>query len=163
MDLGSFIILVICCLIMAAGLFSIIFPLLPSVPLVWLGIFLYAVTTHFEKIDEKLLIIITVMLLAVVLLDYVTEVWGIKGLKFSFWAIVGAVIGGLIGSVFSIFWGLIIGPLVGALVGEVISGQDLAFAIKTKKYTIICYVAGTIIKVSVAVAMIGLFIWKLAG
>ncbi|MFA5069717.1 MAG: DUF456 domain-containing protein [Patescibacteria group bacterium] len=163
MDLGLTLVLIICGLIMMAGLFSIIFPYLPSIPLIWLGIFLFAVANKFEKIDEKFLLLMTVLLLVVILLDYMTDYWGAKGLVFSFWAILGAVIGGLIGSLFNIIWGLILGPLVGALLGEIMSGQDLAFAIKTKRYTIICYVAGTIIKISVGVAMVGLFIWKLTS
>lgn len=163
MSFGLILILIVCCLIMLAGLVSIIFPFLPSIPLIWLGIFLYAIATRFEKIDEKFLVIMTVLLLVVIFLDYITEVWGIKNLKFSFWAIFGAVIGGLIGSFINLFWGLIIGPLAGTIVGEIISGQDLAFEVKMKKYTVICFVAGTILKISVAVGMIGLFIWKLAG
>jgi len=161
MDYGLIIITIICFAIMLAGLVSIIFPVLPSIPFIWLGIFLYAIATKFEKVDEKFVLIITIMLLAVVLLDYITEFWGLKRWRFSFWIILGAVAGGIIGSLFTLGLGMLLGAVAGALIAEIISGQDLTFAIKTKKYTIICYVAGTILKLGVGVSMIGLFIWKL--
>jgi len=161
MDYGLIIVTIVCFAIMIAGLISIIFPFLPSIPFIWLGIFLYAVATKFEKIDEKFVLTITIMLLAVILLDYITEFWGLKRWRFSFWAVFGAVLGGIIGSFFNLVLGLLLGALVGALIAEVLSGQDITFAIKMKKYTIICFVAGTIIKLAVGVSMIGMFIYKL--
>ncbi len=163
MDIGLIIITIVCFAIMVAGLISIVFPLLPSTPLIWLGIFLYAIATNFEKVDEKFVLTITIMLLAVILMDYISDFWGLRRWRFSFWAVIGAVIGGIIGSFFNVVLGLLLGALVGALIAEILSGQDLTFAINTKKYTIICYVAGTIVKISVAVVMIGLFIYRLTG
>jgi hypothetical protein len=39
-------------------------------------------------------------------------------------------------------------------------GRDTPYALETKSYIIIGYVGGTIIKFTVAVAMIGLFLWR---
>jgi len=155
------IVLILCLLIILAGLVSIIFPFLPSIPVIWLGIFLYAAATSFEKITEGFIAIMALLMIAVVILDYVTMVSGLREYKASFWGIVGAVIGGYIGSLVNLVIGLILGALFGAIIAEILSGQDLAFAFRTKKYTIIGFFAGTSIKIAVGVTIAGLFIWKI--
>jgi hypothetical protein len=148
---------------MAAGLVSIVLPFLPSIPMIWLGIFLYAIASNFEKIDNSFLLLISVLTLAVIFMDYIVLSLGLRQYRFSIWGIIGAVIGGIIGSFFNLFLALIVGPILGAVVGQILSGQDMTYVFQMKKYTIIGFIGGTITKITVGVAMIGLFIWKLVS
>jgi len=163
MDWFTIIILIACFAIMIAGLGSIFFPIIPSIPMIWLGIFLYAIATGFEKIDSNFLLLISILTLAIIFLDYIVLTLGVRKFNFSVWGIVGAIVGGVIGSFFNLFFALVIGPVLGAVVGQILTGQDLTYIFQMKKYTVIGFIGGTVVKISVGVAMIGLFIWKLVS
>lgn len=143
------------------GLISIVFPFLPSIPVIWLGIFLFGVGTNFQVVDANFMLLISLLAFSTIFLDYTTSVWGLKKYRGSFWGIIGAVLGGLVGSIFGILGALVIGPIFGAIVFEMIRGRDNAFGIETERFTIIGFIGGTIVKFSVGVAMIGLFLWKI--
>ncbi len=144
-----------------AGLVSIVFPFLPAIPVIWLGIFLYGVGTSFAVVDASFMLLISLLAFATVFLDYTTSVWGMREYRGSFLGIVGAVVGGLLGSLFGLLGGLVIGPVTGAIVFEMLRGRDNVFSIETDRYTIIGFIGGTIMKFSIGVAMIGLFVWRL--
>lgn len=161
MDLGQSLVLVACIMIMAVGLGAIVLPLLPSIPLIWLSIFLYALVSDFQKISVDFILLSTLMTIAVVVIDYIASSYGIKRFRASVFGLVGALIGGLVGFAFGAFVGLVVGPLLGAVMGETLLGRDILFSYQTKKYIVIGMVGGTFIKVVVGVAMVGLFIWQL--
>lgn len=143
------------------GLISIVFPFLPSIPVIWLGIFLYGVGTNFAVVDAQFMLLISLLAFATVFLDYTTSVWGLKKYHGSTWGIVGAVVGGLVGSLFGLLGGFVIGPIFGAVIFEMLRGRDNVFGIETDRFTIIGFIGGTLVKFSVGVAMIGLFLWKI--
>ena len=145
------------------GLISIVFPFLPSIPVIWLGIFLYGVGTNFSVIDANFMLLISLMAFATIFLDYTTTVWGLRKYQGSMTGLLGAVVGGLFGSLFGIFTGFVVGPIMGAIVFEMLRGRDNVFGIETERFTIIGFIGGTIIKFAVGVAMIGLFLWKLVS
>lgn len=145
------------------GLISIVFPFLPSIPVIWLGIFLYGVGTNFQVVNSNFMLLVSLLAFATIFLDYTTAVWGLKKYRSSAWGIMGAVLGGLVGSLFGIMGGLVIGPVFGAVVFEMLRGRDNVFGVETERFTIIGFIGGTLIKFSVGVAMIGLFLWKIVS
>lgn len=161
MELGQSVVLVVCIMVMLVGLAAIILPLLPSIPFIWLGIFLYALVSDFEKISIDFVLLVTLMGMVVIVIDYVASSYGVKKFRASVFGLTGALIGGLLGFAFGPLGGLVVGPLVGAVVGEAIVGRDTLFAYETKKFIVIGMVGGTFIKVVVGVAMVGLFLWQL--
>lgn len=163
MPLPEIFILIICLIFILVGFVGIMLPIIPSIPLIWFGIFLYGLATDFTEIDPSLLILVSILGLVVILLDYVTLIWGGRRFRASVWGVLGAVVGGLAGSCLGLLYGLVVGPLFGAIVSQLIVGRDEVFALETKRFTVIGYVGGTIIKFTVGVAMVGLFVWKLVG
>lgn len=147
-------------LVMLGGLIGIILPFIPSIPLIWLGVFLYGVTTDFVRVDSDFLLIVSSLALATIFLDYITSLWGQKQFRVSVWTVFGAVLGGLVGSLFSFFYALVAGPVIGAVVTEIVRGRDSAFSFETGRYRIIGFVGGTIVKLSVGLAIIGLFLYE---
>jgi uncharacterized protein len=154
--------LTLCFFLVLVGFVGIFFPVVPSIPLIWFGILLYGLATNFAVVDGQFLLLISVLGLVVVLLDLIAYLWGGKPFSANFWGVSGAVVGGLVGSFFGLFYGLVVGPVFGAIIGQLLFGRDALFAIETKRYIIIGYVGGTIIKIAVGVAMVGLFIWRLS-
>ncbi len=149
-----------CFLLIVVGFGGILVPLIPSIPFIWFGIVLYGIATDFSVVNASFLLLISILGLTVVLLDFIAHLWGGKEFRASFWSVIGAVLGGIAGSFFGYLFGFVVGPLVGAIVSQLLIGRDTAFALETKRYVIIGYVGGTIIKFTVAVAMIGLFLWR---
>lgn len=143
------------------GLISIVFPFLPSIPVIWLGIFLYGVGTNFQVVNANFMLIISLLAFTTIFLDYTTSVWGLKKYRGSLWGVLGAILGGLFGSLFGILGGLVIGPVFGSIVFEMLRGRDNVYGVETERFTVIGFIGGTIVKFSVGIAMIGLFLWKI--
>ncbi len=147
--------------VMLVGLISIVFPFLPSIPVIWLGIFLYGVGMNFSVVDANFMLLISLLAFTTVFLDYTTTVWGLKKYRGTPWGILGAVLGGFVGSLFGILGAFVIGPIMGSVVFEMLRGRDNVFGIETERFTIVGFIGGTLVKFSVGVAMIGLFLWKI--
>ncbi|MFH0853374.1 MAG: DUF456 domain-containing protein [bacterium] len=153
-------ILTLCFFIILVGLVGIVFPIVPSIPLIWFGIVLFGIATDFTVIDSSFLLMVSILGLIVVMLDFVGYLWGGKPFRASIWSVVGAVVAGLIGSFFGPLYGLVVGPLFGAIISQLIVGRDLVYSVETRRYIIIGYMGGTVIKFTVGIAMIGLFLWQ---
>jgi hypothetical protein len=160
MDVYHIIILIISLLIMLGGLSGVILPVIPSTPLIWLGIFIYAVCDGFESISWLLLLIFAVLTIFSVVLDYFGGVIGAKKFGATKWGVVGSIVGGIGGFFMGGIIGIIIGPFLGAVLLELIFGKDLRGAFKSGVGTLVGFIGGAITKLAIGVIMIGIFIWK---
>lgn len=156
----NLVLVIVTALLMVIGFLGTIFPHLPGLPLLWSVVVIYGITTQFEKIDTNFLILTTLLIILVFLLDLIASVRGTKKLEASFWGVFGALAGGIIGAGFNNLAVLVILPIVGAVIGELISGRDAVYKIETENYHLVGFVGGTIVKVSVGITIIGLFLWK---
>ncbi|MBI5466924.1 MAG: DUF456 domain-containing protein [Candidatus Kerfeldbacteria bacterium] len=145
------------------GLASIVFPIAPSIPTIWLGIFIYAAAHGYQGISQDFVGLISIVAMATILLDYTLSRSGVKKLTVGPWAIIGAVVGGLVGSLIGPIYAFLVGPIVGALVTEMLRGHDRIYSYQTGNYTIVAFMGGTIIKLIASIIMIGLFILRLQG
>lgn len=157
MDYGQAIIAIACGVVMIIGMFGIILPFFPGLILMWTAFALYAGITGFEVINYGHIFIITFLVFISLVLEYVSRNWGGHKYNTSKWGLIGAVIGGLIGSMFGWFMALLIGPFVGAVIGEVYAGRDGVYKIKFKDYSLIGFVGGTLVKIAVGVAILGIY------
>lgn len=148
-------------ILILGGLFSILFPIAPSVPTVWFGIFIYAASHNYLDIDQQFMVIISVIALATILLDYALSRSGFQKMKAGPWGIVGAVLGGAVSTVFGPIGTYLAGPILGAIIAETLRGRDRVYSYKTGNYTIVAFMGGTVIKLVAALGMIGLFILRL--
>ena len=160
MDVFQIIILIIVLLIMLGGLSGIVLPIIPSTPLIWLGIFIYAVCDGFESISWLLLLIFAVLTIFSVVLDYLGGVIGAKKFGATRWGIIGSIFGGIGGFFMGGIVGIIIGPFLGAVLLEIVFGKDLRGAFKSGVGTLVGFIGGAIAKLAIGVIMIGIFIWK---
>ncbi len=160
MDIYHIIILIISLLIMFGGLSGIVLPVIPSTPLIWLGIFIYAVCDGFESISWLLLLIFAVLTIVSVVLDYFGGVIGAKKFGATKWGIIGSIFGCIGGFITGGIVGIIIGPFLGAVLLELVFGKDLRGAFKSGVGTLAGFIGGAITKLAIGVIMIGIFIWK---
>ena len=115
MDVILIILGAICLLL---GLIGCVAPVLPGVPLSYLGLLLLHWTDRVQ-FSWQFLTIWAVIVVVIQILDYFIPAWGTKkfgGSKYGVW---GSTIGLFVG-LFMGPWGIIVGPFVGAVLGELL-------------------------------------------
>jgi uncharacterized protein YqgC (DUF456 family) len=151
--------LIISSLLMLIGLAGVIIPVIPGVPLVWLGLFIYAIGTGFTSISITAVVIFFILMVITLALDFVVPMLGIKKYKASHWALLGSFLGFIIGITVFGFWGIILGPIVGAFVAELIAKGELKRGAQAALGALLGSVVGTLLKLTISMVMIGYFIW----
>jgi len=145
---------------MTAGMAGIIVPIIPSIPLIWLGSFIYAIFTHFEKITWVVLLIFALLTIFSIVLENIGNVYGAKKFGATKWGIIGSVVGTGVGFYTGGPIGLILGPVIGTIVFEFIGGKGYKGALKSGLGNFVGFLGGSILKFVVGLAMIIVFIWK---
>lgn len=148
-------------ILIIGGLLTIIFPIAPAIPTIWLGIFIYAALHNYTDISQSFMTVISTIAVSTIVLDYLLSRSGVKKLQAGPWGIFGAIFGGLIGTFFGPIGTYLAGPILGALVLETVRGRDRIYSYQSGNYTIIAFMGGTIIKLVAALGMIGLFMLRL--
>jgi uncharacterized protein YqgC (DUF456 family) len=144
-----------------AGFLGIFLPILPGIPLAWLGFFIFAIGTGFTRISILATVVFFVLMLVVLLLDFLAPVLGAGKYKASKWGIAGAFVGFLVGVLIFGFWGIILGPFIGALLGEIAARRPAGQAFKSAAGTLIGFLAGSLIKTIYIFVLLGFFIYSL--
>src|SRR5687767_10938311 len=147
-------------ILVLAGLAGTILPALPGVPLVFAGMLLAAWAGGFERISIATVVLLGVLTALAVAADFVATLLGAKGFGASKWALVGAALGAVVG-LFAGIVGLIVGPMLGALAGELIAGSSLRQAAKAGTGAAIGFIVGTLAKIALSFAMLGVFVFAL--
>lgn len=166
MDTIVITLLVLAALLVIAGVAGLFFPALPGAPLLFSGLLLAAWAEDFHYVDFRTL----TLLLALTVPTYFGDMLSSRHREEQYatrWrAVIGAVLGGVAG-LFLDLTSALVGLLVGALLAELtVRRQMMAF-----RHTLfgapngmierwILEILGTIIKVALAIAMIGIFLYK---
>ena len=143
------------------GVIGTILPALPGLPLVFAGMLLAAWAGDFQQVGGWMLGILAILTVLSLAIDFLATALGAQRVGASRLALIGAVIGTFAGLLFGIV-GVFIGPFVGALAGELIhgrgvGGQQLGQATKVGIGTWFGILLGTVMKLGLAFAMLGLF------
>jgi uncharacterized protein YqgC (DUF456 family) len=130
---------------------------LPGAALAFGGMLLAAWIDDFQRVGWITLVILGVLTILVFVVDIVSSVLGAKRARASRLAIVGAAIGTVAGIFFGLV-GVLIAPFIGAVVGELIERGQLAPAARVGVATWIGMVVGTLAKLALVLAMVGVFV-----
>jgi len=153
--------IILCSILMFVGLLGAILPFLPGVPLAWLGLFIYALVTDFEKISVATIVTFFVLTMLTLILDFVAPMLGAKKYRASKYGVIGAFVGFIIGIFVLGFWGIILGPLAGAFLGELISMRKPKQALGSALGAFVGFIVGTLFKIVLIFVMAGFFIASL--
>ncbi len=143
-------------LLVLVGLAGSVLPALPGVPLVFGGLLLAAWIDDFERVTWLPLVVLGVLTAVSFVIDFVATALGAKRVGATRLAIVGALLGTVAG-VFLGIPGLILGPFVGAVAGEMISHGKVEQATRAGLATWMGLIFGTLSKVALVFAMLGVF------
>ena len=139
-----------------AGLAGTILPALPGLPLVFAGMLLAAWADHFQLISGWTIGLLAVLTLVSVGVDIAATALGAKRVGAGKGAMLGAALGTLVGAFFALP-GLLLGPFIGAMVAELVRGRELAHASRIGFGTWVGLALGTVLKLGLAFAMLGIF------
>jgi uncharacterized protein YqgC (DUF456 family) len=103
------------------------------------------------------MVVLGIVTIATYFVDIATMALGMKRMGVTRRAMGGAAIGTLAGLFFGLP-GLIIGPFAGAVVGELTADSDLRGAGRAGVAAWIGFLIGTVVKVGLAFAMVGIFL-----
>ena len=136
--------LILAFLFLLIGIIGCIVPGLPGTPIAYAGLWIAQATDQVD-FSWQFLLIWGIVVIIISVLDYVVPAWGTKHYGGTKWGVWGSTIGVFIGLFFGAA-GVILGPLIGAVIGELISGKELAAALKAGWGSFIGILFGTILK-----------------
>ncbi len=143
-------------LLVLGGLAGAVLPVLPGLPMVFGGLLLGAWYDGFNRVGAVTVGLLAIMLIAGLVLDFVAGSFGAKRAGASPKAVLGATLGSVVGIFFGLP-GLLLGPFVGAVIGEIGARRGLGQATASGVATWVGLLLGSIAKLVIALAMIGLF------
>lgn len=139
------------------GLAGVVLPALPGLPLMFAGMLLAAWAGDFRQVGWIVLVVLGLLTVLSLVVDFLATVIGARRVGASGKALIGAALGTVVGLFFGII-GLFAGPFIGALAGELWHGRQLGRAAQVGLGTWLGIVVGTVLKLGLAFAMLGLFV-----
>lgn len=139
------------------GLLGVVLPALPGLPLMFAGMWLAAWAGGYEQVGVGTVIMLALLTLLSVGVDVAAALLGARRVGASRLALVGAAIGTVVG-LFMGFAGILVGPFVGALAGEWLHGRKLDMAAKVGVGTWLGILFAAVLKLTLAFAMVGIFV-----
>ena len=139
------------------GLAGTLLPILPGVPLIFVGLLVAAWADNFQHVGAVTLTILGVLTALAIAADFLASALGAKKLGASPKAVVGATLGAIVGMFFGLP-GLVLGPFVGAVVGELSAKRELLQAGKSGLGTWLGLLLASVAKLTLSFLMLGVFI-----
>ncbi len=143
------------------GLAGTFLPALPGLPLMFVGMLIAAWADQFAQVGGWTIAVLALLTCISVAVDMAATAMGARRIGASKLAMLGATVGTLFGGIVFNIPGLILGPFVGAMAGEFIQGREWRQASKVGFGTWIGLAIGTALKIALAFAMIGVFVFAL--
>jgi len=139
------------------GIVGTVMPALPGPILVFAGLLAAAWADDFARVGAGTLVVLGLMTAAAYLIDLAATVLGVQRAGACRRAVIGAAVGLLAGLPFGLP-GLLVGPFVGAALAELTVRRDLAHAGRAGAAAWIGFLVGSVVKLALVFAMVGLFI-----
>jgi len=139
------------------GVAGVVLPALPGTVLIFAGLLLAAWADGFVRVGAGTIILLGILTVASYFVDVATMAFGMRRLGTTKRAMAGAAIGSAAGLFFGLP-GLVIGPFAGAVLGELTAHRDVGRAGRAGIAAWIGFLIGTVVKVGIAFAMVGIFL-----
>ena len=147
-------------ILMLVGIIGSFLPVLPGVPVSWLGLVALYLSPKLE-IDWTFLIITGIVAILLYILDYIIPALGTKKYGGSKAGVYGTMIGLAVGIIAPIPFGILIGAFVGAFIGEVAFNKTQGdVAVKAAFGSFLGFLASTFVKFMATIVYLGIFIYK---
>lgn len=153
---------ILAAVLMVLGIAGTVLPALPGLPLTFAGMLLAAWTDDFERIGMWPLILLGALTLLSFVVDFLATAMGAKRVGASRLALIGAVVGTFAGLFFGPV-GVFVGPFIGAVLGELahrraLERADVGHAARVGVGTWLGIIVGVVLKLALAMTMLGVFL-----
>jgi uncharacterized protein len=142
--------------LMITGSIGTFLPVLPGVPIVFLGMLILAWQENFQTVSLMVITILGVLALLAFLVDFVLAFYTTKKAGASKYALWGLAIGSLLGLVLGGL-GLFVGAILGALIGEYAFNRNLHQATVAGLSAGVGFVIAFAVKLLLLLLMLGIF------
>lgn len=143
---------------MIIGLAGALLPILPGLPLAYLGLLLLH-WSEYGQFTGYFLLIWALVVVILMIIEYLIPKWGAKKYGGTKAGQTGAFIGTIAGVFIFPPLGLLLGPFVGAYVGELIDdSEDNRKALRSAWGSLMGFMAGSLLKVVTALVMLFFFL-----
>lgn len=143
-------------LLMLAGVVGTLVPLVPGHILILAGAIVHRVFFQERGTSWIIISILAALVLVGLAVDFLSGAAGAKYFGATRWGALGGILGAIVGLFFGLI-GMILGPLLGVLAGELLGGKGLLPAGKSTWGTFLGGLAGSMIKLAIALIMVGVF------
>ena len=153
------IIILLAGLLMLMGILGSFLPVLPGIPLSWLGL----LVLHFSpSVPMNYLFLGVTLLLSVIIfaLQYAIPAFGTKYLGGSKAGMIGATVGLVAGIFIPIPFAILFAPFLGAFIGEILQKSSTKTALKAASGSFIGLLASTFMEFVVTTIFFLLYIYK---
>jgi uncharacterized protein YqgC (DUF456 family) len=151
-------------ILLAVGVVGSILPVLPGTPVILLAALVYGVFTGFQSVSWSTLLLLTGIAALAQVIDWLASVYGARRRKASAWGIWGGVVGGLVGTFAGGLPGLVIGIFAGSCLAEWLLGRREIFqALGVGWGSLLGFLGGTLVKMMLAITMVGIFLYAAIG
>jgi len=155
------ILIILAFIFVLVGIAGVLFPLLPGVPLAWLGLLIFGFATDFSVISLKTVLIFLLLSFAVSALDFIIPLLGAQKYKASRQGLIGAGIGVVAGIFIGGPFGMTIGACLGLIMGEMYGGRQSQEISHVLRGAFIGFLFNGFIKLALSVAMLAYLIVSL--
>lgn len=152
---------VVSLMLIAIGLLGMVVPVLPGLPLVYLGVALHKFaffTAH--PISWTAFWVITGLFALAQIIELIAGFSGAASAGMNRWGLIGGMLGLFFGLFFSLP-GMIFGPLIGLFIGQLGSGQAVGKALRATAAFALGTVVGFAVKFTAAIAMVAVLFFSL--
>ena len=157
--LMSIFIFILSLVVIIAGFALTLLPVFPGIILVWGGAFLYAILTHFEKINWIYLLIFGCLVILSFVFDWLSGIIGAKRYGASRAGIWGGILGVFIGIPLGPM-GMIFTPIATTVLAEYLFDKNLRRSLKSGYGNFVGYLFGVFGKLILALIIIIIFLIK---
>ncbi|WP_271856260.1 DUF456 domain-containing protein [Patiriisocius marinus] len=147
-------------ILILVGIIGSFLPVLPGVPVSWLGLVALYLTPAIT-FDWTFIIITGIVAIVLYILDYIIPAIGTKKYGGSKAGVYGTMVGLIVGIIVPIPLGILWGPFLGAFIGETAFNNSTGdTALKAAFGSFIGFLASTFVKFMATLIYLGLFIYK---
>jgi uncharacterized protein len=151
--------IIVAAILMIVGILGSFLPVLPGVPISWLGLLLIHLSPSIPM-NYLYLGITLIVAILIYTLNLVIPAMGTKKFGGSKKGMIGATIGLVIGLLAPIPFGVIIGPFIGAFAGELLNKSDSRSALRAAYGSFIGFLASSFMEFIVAFGFLIMFVFK---
>ncbi|GGA84606.1 DUF456 domain-containing protein [Ornithinibacillus halotolerans] len=139
---------------------GLIYPIIPSVIVIWVGFLLYQFAINGEELGVVFWIIMAVFTVVLFVADIVANSYFVKRFGGSKWGERGAAVAVIVGSFIIPPFGIIVVPFIAVLLIEMLQKRSIGEAFKASLGSLLGFLSGTFAKVIIQFVMIVLFIFN---